>query len=146
MAIQRTVPTFFYGSFINRDVLARGGFVPGTYAVAQLCGYDIYIETLATLVLKPLASVYGILCEPTHDELSSLYRQSWLGNVYLPEAVLVHTREGQAVPALCYIAHQTPPAQPAPDYLDWILRAADDYQFPSWYRNRLVSAASDARS
>jgi hypothetical protein len=41
---------FCYGSFINRQVLARGGLVPDRVEVARLWGFDILTETLATLV------------------------------------------------------------------------------------------------
>src|SRR5262245_49544599 len=39
-----TVWTFFYGSFMNLDVLKQGGFVPERYEVARLSGFDIRIR------------------------------------------------------------------------------------------------------
>jgi hypothetical protein len=70
---------FFYGSFINREVLARGGFVPDRIEVARLSGFDILVETLATLVRSDRHCVYGIVCQATHGELRGLYGQDWLG-------------------------------------------------------------------
>jgi hypothetical protein len=95
---------FFYGSFINREVLARGGFVPDRIEVARLSGFDILVETLATLVRTDRHCVYGIVCQATHGELRGLYGQDWLGGTYLPEAVLVETEGGRLPPALRYIA------------------------------------------
>jgi hypothetical protein len=130
---------FFYGSFINREVLARGGLTPEAVEVARLGGFDIQIETLATLVRSDRHCVYGIICRTTHAELRRLYGQDWLGDTYLPEAVLVETETGQWVPALCYIAPTRPPAPPADDYLDWITGPAREYAFPGWYLERLES-------
>jgi hypothetical protein len=131
------VRVFFYGSFINRQVLAKGGLVPERVEVGRLWGFDIAIETLATLVRSDQHCVYGIFCEATHDELRRLYGQDWLGGAYLPEAVLVEAGEGRLVPSLCFIATTRPPARPADDYLDWIIGPAREYGFPSWYIARL---------
>jgi hypothetical protein len=38
-----TVWTFFYGSFMNRDVLRQVGYVPQQFEVAKLNGFDIRI-------------------------------------------------------------------------------------------------------
>ena len=133
------VRVFFYGSFINRQVLAKGGFNPERVEVGKLWGYDIAIETLATLVRSERACVYGILCEATHAELERLYGQGWLGKAYLPEAVLVETEGGKLTPALCYIAPTNPPAPADADYLDRILGPAREYGFPAWYIERLES-------
>jgi hypothetical protein len=131
------VRVFFYGSFINREVLARGGLVAERIDVGKLWGFDIRIETLATLVRSDRHCVYGIVCRATHAELRSLYGQDWLGGTYLPEAVLVETEGGRLLPALCYIAPTRPPAAPAADYLDWIIGPAREYGFPDWYIQRL---------
>jgi hypothetical protein len=80
-----TVWTFFYGSFINLDVLQQGGFVPEQYEVAKLNGFDIRIQPLATLVRSDQHCVYGIVASGTHEQLRRLYSQDWVG-VYLPRA------------------------------------------------------------
>jgi hypothetical protein len=131
------VKVFFYGSFINRQVLAKGGLVPDRIEVARLWGFDIRIDTLATLVRSEQHSVYGVVCEASHAELRQLYGQGWLEGTYLPEAVLVETMSGALLPALCYIAPTPPATRPASDYLDWIIRSAREYGFPAWYVDRL---------
>src|SRR5919198_2892435 len=107
---ERKVWVFFYGSFINRRVLAEVGFVPEEVRVARLWGFDIRIGPLANLVPSERGCVWGVLCRASHAELARLYGQAWVGT-YLPEAVLVEDSDGALVPALCYIA---PPAEPAP--------------------------------
>ena len=141
--IQNKIRVFFYGSFINREVLGKSGLVPDRIEVARLWGFDIRIETLATLVRSDRHCTYGILCDATHTELRSLYGQDWLGGTYVPEAVLVETMDGRLAPALCYIAWRRPPARPANDYLDWITVPAREYGFPGWYLDKLESCRKE---
>lgn len=58
---------FFYGSFINRDVLAASGLIPERVEVARLWGFDISIQPLANLVRSDECCVYGIVCEAFPD-------------------------------------------------------------------------------
>src|SRR5262249_61278986 len=89
-----TIWTFFYGSFMNLDVLKQGGYVPKQYEVAKLNGFDIQIRPLATLVRSDQHCVYGIVASGTHEQLRRLYAQDWVGT-YLPEATLVETLDGK---------------------------------------------------
>lgn len=132
------VSVFFYGSFINRQVLAEGGLVLEKAEVARLWGFDIRFQPLANLVRSDRSCVYGILCAATHAELGRLYGQSWVGT-YLPEAVVVETDGGRLLPALCYIAPEREPAPAGGDYIDRITGPAREYSFPSWYVDRIES-------
>ena len=131
--------TFFYGSFINLEVLAAQGLVPERHEVARLAGFDIEIRPLANLVRSERHLVYGILATATHGQLGRLYdyARDGLGGTYLPEAVLAETLDGTLRPALCYIAPTTKPAPATGDYLDRIVGPARDFGFPAWYIERL---------
>src|SRR5262245_12001163 len=100
------VSTFFYGSYMNLDVLAEVDLRPAEVEVARLPGYDIRICPLANLVRSDQHTVYGILVAATHRELDRLYTHARdvLGGVYLPHPVVVQTLDGRLLPALCYIA------------------------------------------
>jgi hypothetical protein len=136
-----TVATFFYGSYINRDVLREMDLQPRRLEVARLPGYDISIHPLANLVASDERSVYGVLASVTHSELERLYRHARevLGGIYLPHPVLVYTLPGQTEPALCYIASSLTPAPADPAYVRRILEPAREYGFPAWYLKRLES-------
>jgi hypothetical protein len=127
---------FFYGSFMRRDVMARGGLQPDRIEVARLSGFDIRISPHACIVRSDQHSIYGILVKASHDELNRLYAMDGVG-VFLPEALVVETGEGRLQPAMCYI----PPApgdRPADiDYLDRLLVSAREHGFPAWYLERL---------
>jgi hypothetical protein len=131
-----TVWVFFYGSFINLDVLRQGGYAPEQYEVARLYGFDIRIEPLANLVRSEEHCVWGIVAAATHEELRRLYAQDWVGT-YLPEPVLVQTRDGKWRAALCYLAPAREPQPATDDYLDRIVGPARAHGFPDWYVARL---------
>jgi hypothetical protein len=135
---QPLIWTFFYGSFINFDVLKQSGFVHEKFEVARLNGFDIRIEPLANLIRSNQHCVYGIVVPGTHDELSRLYSQEWVGT-YLPEPVLVQTLDGKWRPALCYIAPTPEPKPASNEYIDRIVGPAKKYGFPDWYIARLES-------
>jgi hypothetical protein len=133
--------TFFYGSYMNLDVLREVQLRPQAVEVATLPGYDIRIAPLANLVASDGHIVYGILATASHDELRRLYRHAEhvLGGIYLPQAVLPRSVHGSFRPALCYIAPDLPHRQAETAYVQRILTAARHFSFPEWYVQRLSS-------
>jgi len=132
---------FFYGSYINMDVLREAQYSPARYEVARLAGFDICIRPRANLVRSTQHCVYGILATGTHAELSRLYAHAKdvLGETYLPEAVLAETLEGSWKAALCYVCPAMVPRPATNDYIDRIVTPARKYGFPPWYLERLES-------
>ena len=128
--------TFFYGSFINLDVLEQADYVPERYEVARLDGFDIRLEPLANVVPSNNRCVFGIVALATHAELAGLYGQDWVGT-YLPHPVVVTTLDGKLRPALCYIAPDVEHKPPTSDYIDRIVGPARQYGFPDWYIERI---------
>ena len=126
---------FFYGSYMNGDVLAEAGLAPRSFVSARLAGFEIQIGSLANLVRSDRHAVYGLLARATHDELSQLYRHSAdvLGGTYLPHPVNVELADGVLRPALCYIGRDIKPGSPKPGYIERILAPARAFGFPEWY-------------
>jgi hypothetical protein len=135
------VATFFYGSYINLDVLREIDLIPDRVEVARLPGFDIQILPLANLVASDQHTVYGVLATFTHAELEVLYGHalSVLGGRYLPHPVLTYTLSGQIEPALCYMAPELVPGPASADYLGRIVEPAREHGFPAWYISRLQS-------
>lgn len=136
---------FFYGSYINQEVLAQAGLVPGSVEAARLNGYDIRIAPHANLVPSQQRCVYGILATATHPELERLYTghaRAVLGQDYQPQAVLAETTGGAWRPALCYLAHNMVPGAASPDYVELITGPARRLGFPDWYITRIESHSS----
>ena len=132
---------FFYGSYMNFDVLKDVNLLPEQWEVARVNGYDITIQPRANLVRSDRAWVYGILATATHAELDRLYAHAKdvLGETYLPEAVLAETLSGTWRPALCYIAPSMEVRAAANDYVERIVKPSREFNFPEWYIRRLES-------
>jgi hypothetical protein len=139
--MEATVWTFFYGSYMNRDVLRQVHYTPEHFEPARLDGFDIRISPRANLVRSDRDCVYGVLATATHAELARLYAhaQDVLGELYLPEAVLAQTRAGTWRPALCYLCPSMEARPAAADYVDRILQPANALGFPGWYLERIES-------
>ena len=132
---------FFYGSYMNFAVLREVDYVPGRWEVARLAGFDIQIRPRANLVRSAEHCVYGVLATATHAELERLYAHARevLGEVYLPEAVLVQTRAGLWRPALCYLCPEMAPRPADNAYVERVVAPARAFKFPDWYVERLES-------
>jgi hypothetical protein len=132
---------FFYGSYMNFEVLGEVDLVPARWEVARLGSFDISIRPRANLIRSERSCVYGILATATHRELARLYAHATdvLGEVYLPEAVLAESLDGKTRPALCYIAPAMEARPATADYVDRIVRPAREFGFPAWYIERLES-------
>ena len=141
------VDVFFYGSFINRRVLADHGLVPTDVRVARLPDFDITIWPLANLHAAPGRGAYGILVAATHDELARLYdyAERGLGGRYLPQAVIVELLDRGQLPAPCYIAPSLRPAPATAEYVERIVGPARELGFPADYIAHLDSFRPPAR-
>lgn len=139
--LETQVWTFFYGSYMNFDVLREVNYMPQKWAVAKLSGFDNIIRPRANLIRSEQHCVYGIVATATHQELGRLYAhaQDILGEIYLPEAVLVETSDNKWLPALCYICPDMKPRPAARDYVDRIIKPAQTFGFPEWYIKHLES-------
>jgi predicted enzyme related to lactoylglutathione lyase len=134
------VPVFFYGSYMNRSVLAEVNLAPTRWQVASLLGFDVVIQPRANLVATTGVSAWGLLTEATHAELARLYAHasSVLGETYQPHPVIVHPRDGSgATPALCYLSSSMEPRPADAAYIDRIVAPAREHDFPSDYVARI---------
>jgi hypothetical protein len=138
-----TVWVFFYGSYINFNVLREVGLVPAKWEVARLAGFDLRIRPRANLVRAEERCAYGIAATATHAELDRLYTHAreQLGEIYLPEAVVVETRDGALRPTLCYLCPQMVDRPADASYLARIFEPAREHGFPGWYLDRIESFA-----
>ena len=132
---------FFYGSYMNPDVLRDLGLEPGKLEPARLSGFDIVIAPRANLVRSDQHAVYGVCAGATHEEIDRLYAhaRSVLGEVYLPEPVLVELLDGTLRPALCYLCPEMAPRPAETGYVERILGPAEKFGFPPWYVERIRS-------
>jgi len=129
----RQIDGFFYGLFMDAQVLRQAGAKPSNFRRAYVVDFALRIGQRATLVPAPGDRAYGMLISLTHAELERLYSAPGL-EVYRPEAVAAHPFEGEAVPALCYNLVQAPePHERNPEYAIRLRRVLENLGFPVEY-------------
>jgi Gamma-glutamyl cyclotransferase, AIG2-like len=114
---ERRIDAFFYGLFMDADLLREMGATPFDPRPAFVDGFALRIGQRATLVALAGARAYGMVIALTRPELERLYAAPGLEQ-YRPEAVLAQLLAGTAVPALCYNQREAPrPDERNPDYV-----------------------------
>ena len=126
------VNIFFYGFFMDAALLQAEGFSPENSIIAELQGYSLRIGNRATLVPDANKTVYGFLMSLTHDEIDMLYK------AYRYEPVIVHTKDGRTLPALCFNLVE-PPAhhERNEEYARKLKLVAIQYGLPEEYVNSI---------
>lgn len=129
----RRIDAFFYGLFMDHEILREAGVAPINPRRAYLEGFELRIGQRATLVPSAGARAYGMLFALTHSELDRLYGAPGLEQ-YRPEAVLVQPLAGTPTPALCYNLRDAPrPDERNPEYAVRLQRALSGLDFPAEY-------------
>ena len=129
----RHIDGFFYGLFMDAQVLLQAGTKPSDFRRAYVADFALRIGQRATLVPSPGGRAYGMLISLTHAELERLYSGPGLED-YRPEAVLAHLSEREAIPALCYNLVQAPePRERNPEYAMRLQKVLENLGFPVEY-------------
>lgn len=139
--MKQEILTFFYGTYINLNVLKEVDYIPRKVEVAILYGFNLTIAPLANIKESEKSIVYGILATGTHDDLKRLYShaENILGGIYLPKAVLVRKSSGEFVPALTYISTTMMRKKADNEYVERIAKPAEKLKFPKWYIEKIRS-------
>jgi Gamma-glutamyl cyclotransferase, AIG2-like len=133
----RRIEVFFYGLFMDADLLRTKGVNPINVRPASVPGFALRIGRRATLIRLPTSVVHGMLMELTHAELEQLYSDPTV-RVYRPEAVLCELNDSSPVPALCFNLLEPPRAEEAnSEYAAKLRDLADRLGLPSDYVNRI---------
>src|SRR5262245_13315083 len=106
----RKIDVFFYGLFMDEDLLRSKGVTPTNLRLASVSGFQLRIGNRATLIPSQSGRVFGLLASLSHNDLERLYSEPSV-SAYRPEAVLVHVSSGEVLAALCFNL----PEPPSPD-------------------------------
>ena len=129
----RRIDGFFYGLFMDEQVLRQAGAEPSNFRRAHVVDFALRIGERATLVPSPGGRAYGMLISLTHADLDRLYGAPGL-EAYRPEAVVAHPSGGDPVPALCYNLVRPPaPHERNPEYATRLRGVLEDLGFPAGY-------------
>ena len=99
MAEQVTI--FFYGLFMDPEVLGAKGVRPFNIRQAYVDRFALRLGQRATLVPDLAGRVYGTIMTLTHGEVDRLYSEPSVA-AYRPEPVLAQLQDGNAELALCF--------------------------------------------
>lgn len=130
---ERRIDAFFYGLFMDLDILREAGATPVSPRRAYVDDFALRIGQRATLLPSAGARAYGMLFAVTRSELDRLYSAPGLEH-YRPEAVLAQSLEGTPAPALCYTLREAPrPDERNPEYAARLQRVLSKLDFPREY-------------
>jgi hypothetical protein len=130
---QRRVNVFFYGLFMDHELLDGKGLRPSDIRLAAVPGFVLRIGARAALVPTPTGEVHGLLMKLSHADLEKLYSEPSV-QAYRPEPVLAVARDGATVAALCYNLPEPPsPDERNAEYASKLRSLAQRIGLPSGY-------------
>lgn len=92
---------FFYGLFMDQDLLAEKGLSPSNPRQGYVSGLGLRIGNRATLVPAESEKAYGMVMSLSADESTALYSEESVAD-YVPEQVVVTLTRGEQLEATCY--------------------------------------------
>jgi Gamma-glutamyl cyclotransferase, AIG2-like len=129
----RRIEVFFYGLFMDQELLKGKGIQPIDVRLAAVSGLRLRIGARAALVSAPDAEVHGVLMKLTHAELDKLYSEPSV-QAYRPEPVLAVASDGATVAALCYNLPEPPGSgERTPEYAAKLRALAQRIGLPNDY-------------
>ena len=129
----RRLEVFFYGLFMDEELLRSKGIIPINSRRASVEGFGLRIGKRATLVPARQERSYGMVTKLTHQELNTLYSGPGLEH-YHPEAITCTTLDGGSVCALCYNLPDTPgPDEKNEAYAGQLRAVLAKLEFPAEY-------------
>ncbi|MEV6282754.1 gamma-glutamylcyclotransferase family protein [Kribbella sp. NPDC051770] len=114
-AADRRTDVFFYGLYMDPDILINLGVEPRHPRTAAIHDHVLRIGRQATLEPRPDAQAFGMLYSLTQSDMDLLYGQPGLEG-YRAEPVLARTLHGDAVPATSYVLSQPPDEDEEPNH------------------------------
>jgi hypothetical protein len=103
----RRLEVFFYGLFMDPQLLEAKGVQPADIRTATVPGLMLRIGARAALLPAPRGEVHGVLMKLSHADLEKLYSEPSV-QAYRPEPVLAIASNGAMVAALCYNLPEPP--------------------------------------
>ncbi|HWS71948.1 MAG TPA: gamma-glutamylcyclotransferase family protein [Thermoanaerobaculia bacterium] len=132
----RRIPVFFYGMFMDAELLRGKGADPRNIRPATVDGYALRIGERAALVPEAGSRVYGLLMDLSHADLDLLYAEPSV-NMYRAEPLLCASG-GATIPVVAFNL----PAAPSPEesnaaYAEKLRDLARRLQLPAEYIERI---------
>ncbi len=121
---------------MDREFLRTLGVVPKTFETAELKNWSITFSPLATLIQSKGDSVYGAVAELSRTQAQTLYSREDM-KPYHPVNIEVATKGDTRVPVQTYISKPSAGQKPSVEYLQRVIRAAENLRLPQPYLAKL---------
>lgn len=119
---------FFYGLYMDEDILKEKGIEPRNRREAVAKGFRLRIGNGATLLRDEESKAYGMLYSLSHEEIDTLYKN--IEPKYVCEAIFVECEE-EMIPALCYTLLDEPLSEEKnEEYYHKLITCMDKYTLP----------------
>jgi hypothetical protein len=129
----RTADVFFYGLFMDQELLRSKGLIPRRAEVAWADGMELVIGQRAALAQRQGARAYGMLMTLEIEGVKRLYSDPAV-SAYRPHTLQVHLGSGGTALAVCYNLPDPPsPADRDSGYADKLRAVADKAGLPPEY-------------
>ena len=123
---------FFYGLFMDSDLLGEKGFNPEFVCLAYLDGYQLAIGERATLIRSEGKRSYGVIIKVPEEELAVLYREPSVRD-YKPCNVSPHSMSGQKIESVTYLLPEQHLAGKNTQYAERLSQIAQKLGLPQHY-------------
>jgi hypothetical protein len=127
---------FFYGLFMDQDILIKSGIHPSNPRKGYLENYTLKIGNRASLLQCENEKAYGIIMTVDDQEITKLYAEESVAD-YVPEEIEVVTETSEHLRATCY---NLPPELHAGTnelYARSLYELAKRWDFPEEYLARI---------
>lgn len=133
-------PIFFYGHFMDPDVLLSYGYRPSTPQIVKLEQYELKIGKRATLIKNQQETVWGTIIRLNDKELNELYSMPSVSGYY-PEDVKCKTKNGEYINAISYILPEnyTISSSQNTQYVTKLIDICKKMSLPLSYQQKLKS-------
>jgi gamma-glutamylcyclotransferase (GGCT)/AIG2-like uncharacterized protein YtfP len=131
---------FAYGSNMSRATMRARCPSAREVATAALSGYRfiVMVDGYATVVASPGGVVHGLLWRLAPRDLAALNAYEIVGQGLYRMATLPVRLGARRVAALVYVGRSRAPGLPRPGYLETVLDAARELDFPAAYVDALA--------
>ncbi|WP_024955105.1 gamma-glutamylcyclotransferase family protein [Sulfurospirillum arcachonense] len=127
---QRLNDVFFYGLYMDEEILKAKNVEPRNRRIAFANDYQLRIGNMATLLRKKDSQAYGLVYSLTHDEVNVLYQKSGLTD-YISESILVELEDGSKIATLSCILLNPPASDESNlEYFKKLKLCMESYDLP----------------
>lgn len=134
---------FFYGLFMDEQLLLKKGITPLNPRKASLSNYGLRIGERASLIASENEESYGIVMSISSADLENLYSDPSVAD-YVSENVTVKTDQNEMIDAICYNLPLHLMSGSNSSYARSLYELSTSLDFPSHYLSQIEEFATNS--